>query len=303
LIVKYDHPAMTLEQLRVFVEVAERLHMTRAAQALHLTQSAASAAIAALEARYNVRLFDRVGRHLELSQAGRAFLPEARALLLGARNATQALDDLAGLKRGTLTLAASQTVSSYWLPQRMARFAARYPAIVLSMKAFNTAQVADAVREGAADLGFVEGVVDHPALLRRKLGADRIALYAAKDHPLAGKSAKLSDLRRASWVLREQGSGTRAQFEAVLFAKGLALRDLNVVLEMPSNEAALAAVESGGFLTAVSALAAAPHLAAGLLAPVRYDLGARSFELLTFKERGLSRAAQTFIALLAERTN
>ena len=87
---------MTLEQLRIFVAVAERLHMTRAAEALHLTQSAASAAVAALEARYGAKLFDRVGRGLALSDAGAAFLPEAQAVLARAEAAAQALDDLAG---------------------------------------------------------------------------------------------------------------------------------------------------------------------------------------------------------------
>ena len=76
---------MTLEQLRIFVFVAERLHMTRAAEALGLTQSAVSAAVAALETRYGVRLFDRVGRGLALTEAGRVFLPEATAVLLRAR--------------------------------------------------------------------------------------------------------------------------------------------------------------------------------------------------------------------------
>ena len=88
---------MTLEQLRIFVAVAERQHMTRAAQALNITQSAASAAIAALEARHDARLFDRVGRGLTLSEAGRAFLPEARAVLARAADAERLLDDLAGL--------------------------------------------------------------------------------------------------------------------------------------------------------------------------------------------------------------
>ena len=75
---------MTLEQLRIFIAVAERQHMTRAAEALHLTQSAASAGVAALEARYGARLFDRVGRGLVLSEAGRVFLPEAKAVLAAA---------------------------------------------------------------------------------------------------------------------------------------------------------------------------------------------------------------------------
>jgi DNA-binding transcriptional LysR family regulator len=148
---------MTLEQLRIFVAVAERLHVTRAAEALHLTQSAASAAIAALERRHGVTVFDRVGRRLALTEAGRALLPEARQLLQNAAHAESVLGELAGLKRGALTVAASQTVSGYWLPERLARFARLHPAVRLTMHAGNTAQMAQAVIDGAADLGFVEG--------------------------------------------------------------------------------------------------------------------------------------------------
>ena len=91
---------MTLEQLRIFVAVAEREHVTGAARDINLTQSAVSAAIAALEARYATRLFDRVGRRIELTQAGRLFLTEARAVLARAAAAETVLMDLAGLARG-----------------------------------------------------------------------------------------------------------------------------------------------------------------------------------------------------------
>jgi DNA-binding transcriptional LysR family regulator len=114
---------MTLEQLRIFIAVAEKQHVTRAAAELNLTQSATSAAIAALEARYGIKLFDRVGRGIVLTQTGRDFLNEAREVVARAEAAAQVLDDLAGLKRGSLTVAASQTVANYcqtvanyWLP-------------------------------------------------------------------------------------------------------------------------------------------------------------------------------------------
>jgi len=103
---------MTLEQLRIFVAVAEKQHVTRAANELNLTQSATSAAIAALEARYGIKLFDRIGRGIALTQTGKDFLIEARAVLARAADATQVLNDLAGLKRGSLSIAASQTVGS-----------------------------------------------------------------------------------------------------------------------------------------------------------------------------------------------
>src|ERR1700741_461652 len=91
---------MTLEQLRIFVAVAERQHVTRAAEALNLTQSSASAAVAALESRHGTRLFHRVGRGIELTEAGRLFLGEAKAVLARAEAAELALAELGGLKRG-----------------------------------------------------------------------------------------------------------------------------------------------------------------------------------------------------------
>ena len=134
---------MTLEQLRVFVCVAECEHMTRAAQTLNLTQSATSAAIAALEERHGVKLFDRIGRRIALTGAGRAFLGEARAVLARAATAEQTLADLAGLKTGELVLAASQTVGSYWLPPPHRRLSRRaIPASTIKLRIGNTDAVA-----------------------------------------------------------------------------------------------------------------------------------------------------------------
>lgn len=290
---------MTLEQLRIFVAVAERTHMTRAAEALGLTQSAVSAAIAALEARHNVRLFDRVGRGLALTEAGRLFLAEATSVLLRARAAEQALMDLAGLRRGVLSIAASQTLSGYWLPGRLATFAEKHPGLSLRMFAGNTAEVAQAVVEGRSELGFVEGVVDDLALLRRPIGRDGIALYAAPGHPLS-EAASLAprDIANARWVLREPGSGTRAHFERELSALGVAVDALGVVLELPSNEAALTAAAEGGLVAAVSELAAAPFVATGRVVRLALQLPERRFDLITHKGRRVSVAAQAFIDAL-----
>jgi DNA-binding transcriptional LysR family regulator len=290
---------VTLEQLRIFVFVAERLHMTRAAEALHMTQSAASAGVAALENRYGVRLFDRVGRGLALSDAGRTFLPEAKAVLARAADAAGALDDLAGLRRGSIAIAASQTVSNYWLPARLAEFAGAHPGIHLTLTVANTAQVAQAVAEGVAELGFVEGEVDLPALVRSRIASDRIAVYAATDHPLAGAQISVEDLGAQRWVLRESGSGTRSEFEHALQQQGVAPEALRVALELPSNEAVLQAVAAGGFVTAVSELAARPLILAGRLTRLAVDLPERAFELLTHKDRRCSHAAQAFLSQIA----
>jgi DNA-binding transcriptional LysR family regulator len=287
---------MTLEQLRIFVAVAERLHMTQAAETLHLTQSAASAAVAALEARYGARLFNRVGRGLELSDAGEAFLPEARAVLERAAAAAQALDDLAGLKRGGVAIYASQTIASYWLPPRLAHFAGAHPQVILDVHVGNTLQVARAVEGGAADLGFVEGRLDDHQLVRTRVGADRLMVVAAVDHPLTSRSeVTAADLLACAWVLREGGSGTRSEFERALQGMGVDRAALSVRLALPSNEAVLGAVASGRMLSAVSTLAAAPLIAAGRIAALPIDLPERGFDLLTDRRRHRSRAAAAFL--------
>src|SRR6478736_7191889 len=124
---------MTLEQLRIFVAVAEREHLTQGARALNLTQSAVSSAIAALEARYATRLFDRIGRRIALTEAGRLFLIEARAVLARATAAEAVLSDLSGLARGSLALVASQTVANYWLPPVIQRFRHAHPGIAITL--------------------------------------------------------------------------------------------------------------------------------------------------------------------------
>lgn len=292
---------MTLEQLRIFVAVAERQHMTQAARAINITQSAASAAIAALEGRYRVKLFDRVGRRIELTKVGETFLAEARAVLARAAAAERSLEDLAGVKRGTLTIYASQTITNYWLPPIAARFRALYPGVTLNIAAGNTQQVAAATREGLADLGFVEGAVDDPLLSSQAVASDRlIAVVASGDALAAKRKLTAADLRDARWVLREPGSGTRAEFESALKRLGIEPGKLNVVLELPSNEAVIAAVEAGAGGTVVSALVAEAGLRAGTLAAPEVALPQRSFQVLRHRERYVSRVEAAFLALLDE---
>ena len=288
---------MTLEQLRIFIAVAENQHVTRAASELNLTQSATSAAIAALESRYGIKLFDRIGRGIVLTQTGRDFLDEARGVVARAKAAAQVLDDLAGLKRGSLSLAASQTVANYWLPPRIETFRRAYPGIDLHVTTRNTEQVAQDVHRGAADLGFVEGEVDDPSLSIRRMEGDTLAVVVGLTHPWTGKTRiTLKMLTGTGWMLREPGSGTRSMFEAALRKFGVKLSDLDVRLELPSSEALRAAVECGDCATAISDLVVAQSLAAGTLHRVNIDLPKRSFFALRHKERYASRAEKALFA-------
>lgn len=294
---------MTLDQLRIFVAVAELRHVTRAAKALHLSQSAVSAAIAALETQHDVRLFDRVGRGIDLTEAGATFLGEAKALLAQAETATVLLEDLAQAPRGRLRIHASQTVASYWLPPRLMALHDRHPEVRISLKLGNTAEAAAAVAEGAADLGFVEGDPPQSALRRQVVARDELALILAADHPAAGQeSFSAEDYRAFRWLMREPGSGTRSEMAVHLRRMGLALEDLEIALELPSNEAVLAAVAASRCAAMLSRRAAA-----GALGPISNlavrpvtwtERPTRPFAVLSHPDRHRTRAVQAMLDIV-----
>ncbi|MCW2370087.1 LysR family transcriptional regulator [Sphingobium sp. B11D3D] len=285
---------MTLDQLRAFVTVAQTRNMTRAAEQLNLSQPAVSAAIAALEARYRTALFDRVHKGLELTQAGLVLLPRAQLVLQDVAVARQALADLAGLLTGELRIFASQTVATYWLPPRIATFAATHRQLSIDLDVGNTSQAVTAVISGAADLAFIEGDHHDAKLERVAIGGDELGFYAAAGHPLINKHLDRDDILGASWVLREPGSGTRDHFMATLGTYGVAPSDLDILLELPSNGAVLEAARAGGLIAVTSCLAGRGRVDSGVLREIPCQLPPRAFFMLSNKDRAVSAAAKAF---------
>ena len=287
---------MTFDQLRIFVAVAERLHVTRAAEALNLTQSAVSVSVANLEQQSDVKLFHRVGRRIELSDAGKIFLEEARQILARVEAARVVLQDLSKEPRGRLRVYSSQTVASYWLPSRLIRLQNTFPGIDIQVAVGNTSQVAEAVVQGGADVGLVEGEVNDPVLRQVVVGSDHLAIGVRRDHPWAElDQVDAESYPKSRWILRERGSGTRAEFERHLAQYEMSLDDLNISLELPSNEAILGAVAAGGHATVLSDLALA-H--ASDLHVVRLRDAERLFSALTHPDRHQTRAMGAFLEVL-----
>jgi DNA-binding transcriptional LysR family regulator len=280
---------MTLEQLRIFVAVAERQHVTEAAKALRLTQSAVSAAVSALEARHAVKLFDRIGRRIALTEAGRRFLVEARAVLARSAAAEAMLDDLVGLKRGALKIAASQTVANYWLPPLLSGYRAAYPGIALSLVIGNSEQVRALIHDGTVDLGFVEDAIEDPLLAAEPVAEDAL-LVVARSVPVPKKTGTAAQIRQLAWVFREPGSGTRAIFEQALTAFGVARSEIRIALELPSNEAVRSAVECGAGAAALSRLVVASSLKAGTLVALDIPLPKRLFFMLRHRKHSVTQA-------------
>jgi DNA-binding transcriptional LysR family regulator len=290
---------VTLEQLRIFVAVAEREHLTRAAGALHLSPSAVSAAIKALEQRYDTALFHRVGRGIELTGMGREFLGQARATLAAAESAERVLEEASGLQHGRLRVEASQTIMGYWIPDVLLRFHTAYPGVELLLRAGNTATVSQAVAGGVADLGFIEGEIDDPMLGQKIVAEDRLIVVVAPRHPWAdGRPLTPDQILQQGWILREEGSGTRSMFVAALRAARIDPARLKIAMSLPANEAVRIAVAGGLLAGVMSERVADAYLAAGRLVRANYALPPRAFRMLWHKERYRSRAAQALEAML-----
>lgn len=290
---------MTLDQLRIFVEVAERGHVRRAAEALGMSQSAASAAIAVLESHYQIKLFDRIGRGIEITETGRVFLREAHAVLDRAAMARSVLQDLAGFPAGPVAIAASQTIATYWLPRRLAAFHAANPQVRLNVVIRNTHEVESAVVDGEVNVGLVEGPTVHPALIRQQIDHDQVVLVIAAGQPPLPVDAKgRLELRAVNWVIREPGSGTRRGLEDLAVHEGLSLDDLNIFLVLPSNEAVREAVEAGAGATIISRHVVASAIAAGRLKEIPIELPQREYALVRHRDRHATLAQQALIAHL-----
>lgn len=270
---------MNPEQLRVFVAVAERGHMTKAADGLGMSQSAASAAIKSLEERYGVQLFNRVGRRIELSQVGLRFLPEAKAVLDRVTAARLALESAARTIAGSVSIAASQTIASYWLPKRLATFHEVHPSVRLDVSMGNTRQVEASVLDGAADIGLVEGRTHSDLLRRTRVATDGLVLVTGATPP------PRTDIWLQRWIVRERGSGTREAAEDFLARDGRTLEDLRLFLVLPSNEAIRQAVEAGAGVTIISRRVVDDAIARRSVSVMGVDLPDREFVLITHRDR------------------
>jgi len=295
---------MTLDQLRVFLAVAERCHVTQAAVTLNMTQSAVSAALSTLETQHGVKLFDRIGRGIRLTDVGRSFIDVARGVLLQADIAELMLSDFSATPRGHLRVQASQTVATYFLPPFLVRLRQTYPDVSISVGVGNTSSVARAVAEGEANLGFVEGDVREGELQRRVIARDELVLVMRRDHPQAAKATlSAEDYRSFGWVLREEGSGTRAEVEAHFAGMGICVENLSILLEIPSNEAVLSAVASGAYVSMLSHRSVLALTADSAILRRRVtwtDRPERPFSVLIHPKRHRSRAALALMAMIDE---
>jgi DNA-binding transcriptional LysR family regulator len=292
---------MDLRRLEVFAKVAELGSFSRAAEALLLTQPTVSEHVRALEDDLAVQLLDRLGRTTTPTPAGQVLLGYARRILALTREARQAVDQFQGRMRGQLIVGGSTIPGEYVLPALIGQFKQRYPDISISLLVGSSRQVSEWVEDGRVELGLVGARPTSRALLAHELMPDELVVVVPGSHPWAGRAdVVLSEVASEPLVVRERGSGSREALERALGDVGAALTAFRVVGEMGSTQAVKQAVRAGVGISIISRRAVLDECRARLLSCVKIrDLEvARSFYLVTHRERTRSPLAQAFVAFV-----
>jgi len=223
---------MDFAALQAFLAVAETGSFSRAAERIYLTQPAISKRIAALERRFDAQLFDRIGRRVQLTEAGRALFERARAILSDLDDVKRSLANLSGQIRGTLSLATSHHIGLHRIPQTLKRFHARYPDVRLELRFMDSEQACHAVERGELELAVVTLPPAPIAQLRcERIWHDPLDVVVAPGHALAAqRSATVHALLAHPAILPGPGTYTR---EIILKALGAARS--NVRVDMTTN--------------------------------------------------------------------
>ncbi|MBF6295356.1 LysR family transcriptional regulator [Nocardia farcinica] len=290
-----------LAVLDLLVSVADTGSLGAAARRHGISQPAASMRISALERRLRLRLLDRGPTGSVLTEAGRVAVEQAREVLAAARSFTDTLTALSADHAPRVRVASSKTIADHRVPQWLAALRAVRPDVTVALEVGNSRQVEAMVRDGSADIGFVEGPHPPVGLADRVLGADHLLVIVGPEHPWARRARPLGlrELAATPLLWREPGSGTRDTVWEILAAH---CRPAPPAAELGSAVAILEAVRTGLAPAVLSALIAAPELAAGRVVEVPVADAAvltRRFRAIWRREAPPSGASETLAACAA----
>lgn len=291
----------TLRQLEVFLATARYENISRAALDLAMSQSAASDSLRELEHQFDVQLFDRIGKRLQLNDFGRLLLPRAEELLSRAAELEASLSTHE--ESGTLKIGTTFSIGNALCVPLIGQYRQRYPHSQVSVEMANTGRISSMVASFELDLGLIEGEINNAALEITPWRDDELVIFCSPSHPLASKeNLTRQDLLQASWILREGGSGTRQTFDRVMHDL---LPQLRIELELQAAEAILQAVRTGMGLGCLSRLLVADAVARGELVALKArgrDFR-RSFYLIIHRQKYRSAAIRHWLQLCQEHDN
>lgn len=224
-------------RLKVFYTVAVRLSFTKAATELFITQPAVSKHIQELEEQYKIKLFERNGSRIALTNAGEVLLKHTKNIFEIYREIDFDMSALINQQQGLLRLGASTTISQYIIPPLLARFHQKLQDIKVNLLNGNTEQIENALLNKEIEIGIVEGQSKNPAIKYTEFVKDELVLVCNSKNPLAHKEEiRPEDLKSMSFVLREQGSGTLEVIEYALKPFDIKLSQLKIEMQLGSTE-------------------------------------------------------------------
>ena len=286
---------LDLNQLRIFHAAATARNFTRAAAAVHLTQPGVSKHIRQIEEQLGLPLFDRLGKHVELTEAGHVLLAATQQILTLAETAEQRIADLKGLRGGTLSLGASFPVGVYLLPAQLAAFRRDHPAVQIRLEISLTEKVLARVLANKLDIGLVSHEVNDARLASRVFYVDELIAIVPPGHPWARKRrVRPADMAVAPMILAAQGAGTRAALEERLAQQQIALGQ---VTEFGNMDGVKRAVEAGLGVSVQARSGVQRELASGHLVGIKLaGIDARlPYLLVRRKDKRLANAARAFV--------
>jgi DNA-binding transcriptional LysR family regulator len=291
---------VTLRQMRVFAAVARHLSFTRAARELHLTQPAVSQQVKLLEQEVGLPLFEQIGRKVQLAPAGAELLRYANQAIELLREAGEALAAMRGLKRGVLKLGAVST-AKYFAPSLLSAFTPAYPEVTIKFGVGNREEIIKQMAANEIDLVIMGRPPRELDTIAEPFAKHPLVLICSPEHPLAGKRRiQLKQLSTEQFLIREEGSGTRASMEHVFRERSV---PFHVSMEVSSNETIKQAVMAGMGISFISAHTVGLELAAGKLA-ILDVVGLpiiRDWYVIHLREKRLSPIAAAFRSFLLAR--
>ena len=285
----------SLRQLEVFLATAHFENVTRAAESLAMSQSAASGSLRDLEDQFDVKLFDRIGKRLQLSELGTQLRPQAEHLLEQAVDFEQGLAGNSVL--GRLKIGATLTIGNYLAVGMIAEFRRLHPGAEVALTVANTEKIVEQVKNFELDLGLIEGEIQHAELESQHWREDELQVFAAPGHPLSD-CGPLQDEQLLSlpWIVREPGSGTRQTFNRAM--RGI-LSNLDITMELQHTEAIKRAVEAGLGVGCLSKISLVEAFARGSLVPLEVpgrDFS-RQFNIISHRKKFHSAGLKQWIKL------
>jgi DNA-binding transcriptional LysR family regulator len=261
-------------KLRVFRVVADTLNFRRAADELHLTQPAVTAQIKTLEESLGIALFDRIGRDINLTPAGRTLLQYVRQIEAITNEAVAALAPFGGQEGIELRIGASHTIGIYLLPKLLPRLVGEWPKLRIHVLGGSTNEVLQALTTHQISVGLIESPAFRPDLKTEVFGEDELALIVRPDHRWTKKPVlRAAELVQAPILLREEGSGMRRFVEEYLERNGVLRQQLQTPIDINSTEGIISAVEAGLGVGFAPCMALEKALQIGAVKTVQLDNG------------------------------